>query len=197
MPGARSDADDPQVAGRPPAFSRERRKRCSVFTKRAARAFAISANGQTGTAQVLFATEQGTIAGFNSTVDPANAVTVVDNSATGAVYTGLAAGTVNGSPVIYATDFHNRRIDVFDSGFSPVTLAGAFTDPRIPKRFAPFGIANINGQICELRSSELAGQRGSTTSRPGLPGCLHARPTSQHGRNNAREYSRTTGERRA
>ena len=109
--------------------------------------FPISANGQTGPAQFLFATQQGTIAGFNSTVDPANAVTVVDNSATGAVYTGLATGTVNGAPVIYAANFHNRKIDVFDSSFSPVTLTSAFSDPRIPRRFAPFGVANINGQI--------------------------------------------------
>lgn len=110
-------------------------------------AFSITGNGQTAPALFLFATEDGTIAGWNNTVDPANAVTVVDRSAQGAVYKGLAKGTVNGQQVLYATDFHNRTVDVFDSSFNQVTLAGAFTDPRLPAKFSPFGIANINGAI--------------------------------------------------
>ena len=48
---------------------------------------------------------------------------------------------------LYATDFHNARVDVFDSGFNVVTTPGAFVDKKIPHRFAPFGIQNINGAI--------------------------------------------------
>src|SRR5262249_44321038 len=60
----------------------------------------------------------------------------------GAVYRGRAmANSAEGSR-LYATDFHNGRIDVFDAGFHPVTLAsGAFSDPRLPRGYAPFGIA--------------------------------------------------------
>lgn len=109
--------------------------------------FAVTANGQTGPAAFLFATEQGTISGWNPTVDPTNAVVAVDNSATGAIYKGLATGTINGQQVIYATDFHNGKVDVFDANFNPVTVTGGFTDRRLPVGYAPFGIANINGQI--------------------------------------------------
>jgi hypothetical protein len=39
-------------------------------------------------------------------------------------------------------------IDVFDSGFSPHTFGpGAFTDPNLPKGYAPFNIENINGML--------------------------------------------------
>ena len=53
-----------------------------------------------------------------------------------------ANGTGN---FLYATDFHNNRIDVFDKEFKPATLPGSFDDPSIPDGFAPFGIRNING----------------------------------------------------
>src|SRR5262249_32573420 len=49
----------------------------------------ISADGKTAPGRFLFATEDGTIAGWNSSVDPTHAVIAVDNSATGAVYKGL------------------------------------------------------------------------------------------------------------
>ena len=48
---------------------------------------------------------------------------------------------------LYATDFHNRRVDVFDGAFQPVQVSGAFKDPNIPADFAPFGIQAINGDI--------------------------------------------------
>ncbi|HEU5115061.1 MAG TPA: TIGR03118 family protein [Isosphaeraceae bacterium] len=96
-------------------------------------------------ARFLFATEDGTIAAWASGT---TASLVVDNSAKGAIYKGLALGnTVNGSR-LYATDFHNARVDVWDGGFAPVSLpAGAFTDPKIPAGFAPFGISNVGGNL--------------------------------------------------
>ena len=57
----------------------------------------------------------------------------------------LSAG--GSGPLLYATDFHNRRIDVFDATFQPVTVSGGFQDPDIPADFAPFGIQAINGDI--------------------------------------------------
>src|SRR5205085_7689150 len=68
-------------------------------------------------------------------------------SNSGAVYKGLAIATVGATNYIYATDFHNGRIDVFDENYAPVTMAGGFSDPSIPAGFAPFGIQNINGQL--------------------------------------------------
>ena len=48
---------------------------------------------------------------------------------------------------LYATDFHNGAVDIFDSSFHAVTIPGAFTDPSLPPGFAPFGIQNIGGTI--------------------------------------------------
>ena len=43
-------------------------------------------------------------------------------------------------------DFHNNRVDVFDSSFHPV-LAARFAHPGLPEGFAPFGIQLISGRI--------------------------------------------------
>jgi uncharacterized protein (TIGR03118 family) len=103
--------------------------------------FVISQNGKSGAARFLFATEGGTIMGWSPTVNATTAVTAVDRSATGAIYKGLA--TVGDK--LYATDFHNGRIDVFDASLNLVP--GGFTDPRIPKGYAPFGIQALGGNI--------------------------------------------------
>jgi uncharacterized protein (TIGR03118 family) len=96
----------------------------------------------------IFATEQGAIAGWSPAVDSTHAIMEVDNSASGATYKGLALGTEGMRQLLYATDFYHARVDVFDSGFQPVSLpAGAFTDPSLPPRFAPFGIQAIGSDI--------------------------------------------------
>jgi uncharacterized protein (TIGR03118 family) len=114
----------------------------TVFNGNSA-AFTVSANGKSGSARFLFATQAGTILGWSPTVNANTAVTAVDNSAKGALYDGLA--TLNDH--LYATDFHNARVDVFDATFAPVTLANAFVDKKIPKGWAPFGIQALGGNI--------------------------------------------------
>jgi uncharacterized protein (TIGR03118 family) len=104
--------------------------------------FVITQNGKSGAARFLFATEGGMILGWSPTVNGATAIPGVDRSASGAVYKGLTTM----SDRLYATDFHNGRVDVFDAAFNPV--AGAtFTDPKLPKGYAPFGIQALNGSI--------------------------------------------------
>jgi uncharacterized protein (TIGR03118 family) len=104
--------------------------------------FVISQNGKTGAARFLFATEGGTILGWSPTVNAATAIPGVDRSASGAVYKGLTTA----SDRLYATDFHNNRVDVFDASFNPVTTA-TFKDPKLPKGYAPFGIQALAGSI--------------------------------------------------
>jgi uncharacterized protein (TIGR03118 family) len=70
-----------------------------------------------------------------------------DDGTGGAVYKGLALAAMNGGNFLYATDFHNNKIDVFDSTFTKVTMPGAFTDPAIPAGFAPFGIQAIGSNL--------------------------------------------------
>jgi uncharacterized protein (TIGR03118 family) len=105
--------------------------------------FAVSSNGKSAAARFLFSTEGGKILGWNPAVDATTAVLGADRSSGGAIYKGLA--TV--ADRLYATDFHNGRVDVFDASFAPVSLPGAFSDATIPKGFAPFGIQALAGNV--------------------------------------------------
>src|SRR5438309_2814819 len=76
----------------------------------------------------LFATEDGTISGWNPSVDMTHALLKVNNAGS-AVYKGLA---LLGNQ-LYATNFQANTIDVFKSDFSS---AGSFTDTTLPAGFA-------------------------------------------------------------
>jgi uncharacterized protein (TIGR03118 family) len=100
-----------------------------------------------GAAKFLYASEDGVITGWAPAVDLLAAVIAVDRSASHAVYKGLAIAGNGGTFQLYATDFHNRRVDVFDGSFTTVVVAGAFEDPALPPNYAPFGIQNIGGDL--------------------------------------------------
>jgi uncharacterized protein (TIGR03118 family) len=82
----------------------------------------------------IFVTQEGVIAGWQS---GAAAAIRVDNSASGAVYKGVALGNVR----LYAADFHNGRVDVFDVAYHSVQAG--FQDPNLPAHFAPFNVAVV------------------------------------------------------
>lgn len=111
--------------------------------------FVVSNATASGPSRFLFASEDGVISGWAPNVDGTHAIVAVDNSTTtGAIYKGLALSAGGTGQLLYATDFHNAKIDVFDATFKPVTLAAnSFTDPKIPNGYAPFGIQAINGDI--------------------------------------------------
>jgi uncharacterized protein (TIGR03118 family) len=104
----------------------------------------VLSGGQPAT--FLFASEDGTISGWNSSAG-ASALIVVDNSESGAVYKGLALGDASSGPSLYAANFSAGVIDVFDRNFSQVILQGSFTDPDLPPGFAPFNIQNIGNRL--------------------------------------------------
>lgn len=108
--------------------------------------FAVAKGNVSGAALFLFATEDGTISGWNRNVDPTNAILEVDKSP-GAVYKGLAMGSNASGDFLYATNFRAGTVDVFNSQFHQVSLAGSFTDRKLPHGYAPFGIANIDGKL--------------------------------------------------
>src|SRR6185369_15622683 len=114
--------------------------------------FVISDGVNSGPARFIFSTEDGTIAAWAPAVPPPppshQAFFVVNNPEDEAIYKGLAIGaSATLGNLLYATDFHHARVDVFDAMFHPVNIAGAFIDAAIPAGFAPFGIQNINGSI--------------------------------------------------
>lgn len=95
----------------------------------------------------LFATEDGAIAGWNPGANSSSAIVKVNRSST-AIYKGLAlATTPAGAPRLYATNFANGTVEVFDGNFHRVNVAGAFLDANLPLNYAPFGIQNIGGNI--------------------------------------------------
>jgi uncharacterized protein (TIGR03118 family) len=132
--------------------------------------FAISKNGVSGPAFFLFATADGTIAGWNPNVDGAHAVIAVDRSTAtdatgdvGANYKGLALVTTAGGKFIYATSFRFGTVDVLDTHFN---LVNSFTDPTIPAGFAPFGIHNIGGKLYVTFAKQGPG-KNDDDARPG------------------------------
>src|SRR5262249_40878867 len=85
--------------------------------------FVIAANGAAAPSRFLFATQDGTISGWTNVVDSTQAVLAVDNSVSGAVYTGLALATDHADySFLYAANFSHGTIDVFDQDFHPVVL---------------------------------------------------------------------------
>ncbi|TLY78792.1 MAG: TIGR03118 family protein, partial [Gammaproteobacteria bacterium] len=73
-------------------------------------------------------------------------------AAAGAVYKGLVFGLSAKGGFLYATNFRAGRIDVFgppgaDGQFTAVTTGGGFVDGGLPAGYAPFGIANIDGDL--------------------------------------------------
>jgi uncharacterized protein (TIGR03118 family) len=98
-----------------------------------------------GGSHFIFATEGGTIAAWSGGTSAAQ---VVDNTGMGSVFKGLATASAGGANYLYATDFHNGAIDVFDSTFASHSFgAGTFTDPTLPAGYAPFGIQTFGGNL--------------------------------------------------
>ncbi len=104
----------------------------------------VTEGAQAAPAAFIFDGEGGTISGWASSVDPQKAIVMYDDGAGGAVYKGLAIATDgNGTTLLYATDFHNNKVDVFDGTFAKTTTTGGFIDPTLPAGYAPFGIQTL------------------------------------------------------
>jgi uncharacterized protein (TIGR03118 family) len=65
----------------------------------------------------------------------------------GHVWTGLAIGANSGGNRLYAADFANNHVDVFDGTFTATTVTGGFIDATIPAGYAPFNIQNLGGSL--------------------------------------------------
>ena len=122
-------------------------------------------------AKFIFATEAGTIEGWPP--GTTHTVTGYDGSKGGAVYKGLATA----GDWLYATDFHNGRVDIIDGSWKLVKMPGAFSDPRLPKGYAPFGIQNLGGYIFVTYAKQTKGATTSSTAR-GSGSSTSTRPTA-------------------
>jgi uncharacterized protein (TIGR03118 family) len=91
--------------------------------------------------QFIFDTEDGMVVFWNGVSN--TAIVGKDNSASGAVYKGLALLGTN----LLAANFNSGKIDVYDSNFNLTSLGGSFTDPKLPAGLAPHGIHVIGDQV--------------------------------------------------
>ena len=142
-----------------------------------------------GSANFIFASEDGMIRAWRG--GPTAAV-VPANGGADAIYKGLAiAQPTPGNPLLYAADFHNARVDVFNGAWQNVTPAGSFVDPMLPDGYGPFGIQVIGTRVFVSYAKqdadaedEVAGQGLGFVDVYDLSGDLLSRVT-QHGQLNA------------
>src|SRR5260370_40446268 len=112
--------------------------------------FKVTKNGTSQPAKFIFASEDGSISGWNPTLDGTNAIIAFDNGTnTGtnkAVYKRATLGFDGLLNFLYVTNFHSRNVEPYNKSFLHTNPNG-FVDPNIPAGFAPFGIQNLNGLI--------------------------------------------------
>ena len=128
-------------------------------------------------AAFIFATEDGTLSAWAGGLSPAtDAVLALDNSANptpgeGAVYKSLVFGLSAKGLLLYAANFRHATVDVFgptgaNGLLTAVTTDGGFVDPHIPAGYAPFGIANIDGDLFVTYAQQNA-QKHDDVAGPG------------------------------
>ena len=146
--------------------------------------FVVTNGTVSAPARFIFDSEDGLIRGWNPTVDPTNAVVAPATGDPGANYKGLAIS----SGMLYAADFHNGIVNVFDGSWN---LVNQFTDPGLPAGYAPFGIQAIGTRIYVAfakqdadAEDEVAGQGLGFVDAFDAAGNLVAR-VAQHGQLNA------------
>jgi uncharacterized protein (TIGR03118 family) len=103
-------------------------------------------------ATFMFATEQGTIAGWNATLPgaapgaPLGTQTVTAVSTPGADYTGLAIDKAGDTPMLYAANFSQGEVDVFDGSFHKIDT---ITDNHGSSDLSPFNVQVLTVQGAE------------------------------------------------
>lgn len=146
--------------------------------------FVVSGSSKSGPARFLFASEDGVLSGWNPAADFRNAIAVVHGASWGAVYKGLAIASTPGGDRLFATDFANAAVDVFNDKFERLVGAG-FADPELPDGYAPFGIKTIGDRVYvtyakqdSARHDNVSGEGFGTVSAFDLSGRFIARIAS-------------------
>jgi uncharacterized protein (TIGR03118 family) len=110
--------------------------------------FVLSNGTASAPARFIFATLTGQIAAWGPPVSPLIGAAEIKATTPGAVYTGLAIATATKGDQLYAANFAQRRIDVFDNAFQPVKQPWwAFRDFALPKGYSPFNVQTLNNRI--------------------------------------------------
>jgi len=106
--------------------------------------FKITANGATAPAAFIFVTEDGSVSGWSPKVNALQSVQVVAHGPGVSIYKGAALATKDDRQYLYATDFHQGKVDIFDDTF---TFVKSFTDTALPSNYAPFNVMSADGRL--------------------------------------------------
>src|SRR3989442_5879172 len=83
--------------------------------------FQVTKNGNSAPAFFIFASEDGSISGWNPTLDQTHAIIAVDNGTNNgtnrAVYKGATLGVANGHNFLFVTNFHSGHVETYDENF--------------------------------------------------------------------------------
>src|SRR4051812_17380881 len=92
--------------------------------------FKVTKGGNSQPAKFIFVNEDGTISGWNPTVDPTNAIIAVKGKGD-AVFKAATLGMASGHNFLFVTNFKKARVETYDENFHKV-MEHAFVDPSIP-----------------------------------------------------------------
>ena len=106
----------------------------------------------------MFATEDGTVSGWNPQVNPTNAVIAINESEEGASFKGATTATAYtpnhpGQTLLYVANFTLGRVEVFNASFHHVkAIEDAFRgegdeDQDDQGGYSPFNVQNLGGNI--------------------------------------------------
>jgi uncharacterized protein (TIGR03118 family) len=113
----------------------------------------------------VFGSLDGTISAWNASLT--NAQVVVSGSSNGTSlgnsYTGLAIEKNGAASYILAANFAQNAIDVYETEFAHITLAGHFVDPAVPQGYAPFNVHVLNNQVYVMYAMQATGGGPPTT----------------------------------
>jgi uncharacterized protein (TIGR03118 family) len=145
--------------------------------------FNVTNGTQSGSSRFIFDGEDGVLRGWNPAVDATHAL-VGAMGDPDAIFKGLAIADAK----LFAADFHNNEVAVFNSSWS---IVDRFTDTSLPNGYAPFGIQAIGGHVFVTfakqdadAEDEVAGQGRGFVDEFDTSGNLVAR-VAQHGQLNA------------
>jgi uncharacterized protein (TIGR03118 family) len=108
--------------------------------------FVVTKAPNSGPAAFIFVGLDGSISGWNPTVDPTNAITAVNDSDR-SIFTGATLANSGGSNRLYIANGLAGTVDVKGPDFQPVTPSGTFTDPATPQGLVPFNVRELGGKI--------------------------------------------------
>ena len=142
-------------------------------------------------ASFLFATEDGTISGWNPAAGTQSIIAVNESAnpadgneaqGVGAVYKGLALADTGNGPMLYAANFRHGTVDVYDQNFNAVN---SFTDTNLPAGYAPFNVQVLDGKLFvtfalqdDAKHDDVAGPGNGFVDEFDLQGHLLARVAS-------------------